>query len=138
MKKVLLLLSLTVSTLFFVSCSKEDENTQQEKAIIGKWYLHSRKYLGRVDIEEYSSICGKSYIQFKEGNKYQRVYIDKKDCYEKLFYGTYSVNDNMLVIKEEYRSEERYTLELSEDKLIMKKPEIPPHNYKSSLIYRRL
>lgn len=129
MKKlgILFVLALTLG-MSFVSCDKDDDG---EKVIIpsiaGKW-IYSKETTSVVgsdvvitehDYEDNQSGCEKDYIEFKSGGVLNVVeyYKDDIECEEEKFTGTWSQNNNKLVVTEDGDTETYTIISVTADEL---------------------
>ena len=89
MKKLLLLLAIIIT----ISCSKDDQQTQTEQSIYGKWY-HKEIEVNNITIPyDDHEPCGKDYIEFYDQNKIRS--IDVWSCVEDIdWIGTFSKTNN--------------------------------------------
>ena len=112
MKKLLLLLAIIIT----ISCSKDDQQTQTEQSIYGKWY-HKEIEVNNITIPyDDHEPCGKDYIEFYDQNKIRS--IDVWSCVEDIdWIGTFSKTNNNLTISNGTESRTVEIIELNGNSL---------------------
>jgi hypothetical protein len=112
----------TLFLTFFVllnSCSSDDDSSNHA-SIVGKWAFNSTSINNGTPIPyDDHEVCGKDYLEFKSNNTYMEV--DVWDCeLDIVDYGTYTKNNNQLVIISEDFTMNAEILELTNTTLTIK------------------
>lgn len=89
MKKLLLVITILIGCMIYMSCSKDEDNnnkviTNFKEAIVGTWYVTYNTYRTNTDI-----------ITFNGKN----MYFEAK-CSLRTYSGSYSVIDNVITLSE--------------------------------------
>ncbi len=106
---------LLISYLFFLSCSNSEDNINNEKQILGKWYPIEEIYEGKTYEYTGHEDCGRDYYIFKEGGIYN--FIDIRNCEERRYQGKYIIEGNKFTKIKSNGARFPGTYEIKNDKL---------------------
>lgn len=113
MKKFIIVLS----SLLLIGCSNDDESTQTQQSIYGKWFHKEIVVNNIVFPYDDHEPCGKDYIEFYDQNKIRS--IDVWDCEEDVdWIGSFVKTNNNLTISNGSESRTVEIIELNENSLI--------------------
>lgn len=99
MKNLLFILSFSLITLF--SCSSKDDNINDNRVLLKKWYLYSSTFEGVDYPHDGCSNGNRDYIEFSEPNIVEFYhYLGSSNCdYTLDASGTWDRNGNTIVIR---------------------------------------